>query len=258
MSFLFNCLKGIAIGSGAILPGISSGVLCVIFGIYEKLLDSILNFFKDIKRNFNFLFPIFIGIGIGILLFSNILNYLFFKLPVQTKSIFIGLILGGIPTLIKQTNNKEQFNPYYLFYTLMAFIIGVLSVFLEQNISITTNSEFSFIYLILSGFVMSVGVVVPGVSSTIILMLMGVYNTYLVSVSYLNFPVLIPMGIGLFLGCIFFMKITKFLLNKFYAQTFYAIIGFTLGSILVLFPDVSFDLNRTNLSFMYFAWFLLI
>ena len=140
----------------------------------------------------------------------------------------------------------------------MAFIIGVLSVFLEQNISITTNSEFSFIYLILSGFVMSVGVVVPGVSSTIILMLMGVYNTYLVSVSYLNFPVLIPMGIGLVIGCIIFMIITKFLLNKFYAQTFYAIIGFTLGSILVLFPDVSFDLNRTNLSFMYFAWFLLI
>ena len=74
MNFLVNCVKGIAIGAGAILPGISSGVLCVIFGIYEKLLDSILNFFKDLKNTSKFLTPIIIGAGIGILLISNILN----------------------------------------------------------------------------------------------------------------------------------------------------------------------------------------
>ena len=85
MNFVFNCLKGVAIGSGAILPGISSGVLCVVFGIYEKLLDSILYFFKDIKKNFRFLFPIIIGIIIGILIFSNLLNYLLVDFPVQTK-----------------------------------------------------------------------------------------------------------------------------------------------------------------------------
>lgn len=65
MNFLVNCVKGIAIGAGAILPGISSGVLCVIFGIYEKLLDSILNFFKDLKNNSKFLTPLIIGAGIG-------------------------------------------------------------------------------------------------------------------------------------------------------------------------------------------------
>ena len=102
MNFLVNCVKGIAIGAGAILPGISSGVLCVIFGIYEKLLDSILNFFKDLKNNSKFLTPLIIGAGIGILLFSNILNYLLFKFPIQTKSVFIGLILGSIPSLIKE------------------------------------------------------------------------------------------------------------------------------------------------------------
>ena len=90
---------------------------------------------------------------------------------------------------------------------------------------------------------MSVGIIVPGVSSTIILMLMGVYSTYLSSISCLYFPVLIPMGIGLILGCLICMKITKFLLNHFYAQTFYTIIGFTLGSIFVLLPDIGFDLN---------------
>ena len=81
--------KGLFIGSGAILPGISSGVLCVILGIYEKLLNSVLDFFKAPKENFKFLFPIFIGICLGFLIFSNILNSLLYKFPLQTNSLFI-------------------------------------------------------------------------------------------------------------------------------------------------------------------------
>ena len=100
MKFLSNCLKGVAIGSGAILPGISSGVFCVIFGIYEKLLDSILNFFSDIKSNLKFLLPIIIGVGLGIILFGNLLNFCIYKFPIQTNCIFIGLILGSIPALL--------------------------------------------------------------------------------------------------------------------------------------------------------------
>lgn len=243
MTFLMDCIKGIAIGSGAILPGISSGVLCVIFGIYEKLLDSILNFFQDIKKNTKFLLPIGIGVGIGILIFSKLLHYFLAYFPIQTKSIFIGLILGSIPSLIREINEKSKFKPYYCFYTLLAFIIGIISVALEKHISLSLSTNISFLYLVLAGFVMSIGIVVPGVSSTIILMLMGIYSTYLSSVSSLYFPVLIPMGIGLLFGCIVFMKLTKFLLNHFYAQTFYSIIGFTLGSILVLLPSVEFNLT---------------
>lgn len=244
MSFLLNCAKGIAIGAGAILPGISSGVLCVIFGIYEKLLDGILNFFSDIKKNTKFLFPIIIGVGIGVLFFSNLINYFLFQFPIQTKSIFIGLILASIPSLIKEVNTKTSVKIHYFLYTLFTFILGIASVILEKHTSTSSiPSNISYIYLIISGFVMSVGIIVPGVSSTIILMIMGVYSTYLSSVSYLYFPVLIPMGIGLIVGCIVCMKITKFLLTHYYAQTFYAITGFTLGSIFVLWPDITLNLN---------------
>lgn len=244
MTFLLNCAKGIAIGAGAILPGISSGVLCVVFGIYEKLLDSILNFFKDIRKNIKFLLPIFVGIGFGVLSFSKILNYLLYEFPIQTKSIFIGLILGSIPSLLKKANHKSNFKFHYIIYTLLAFVVGIGSVILENSVSNNSiSNNFNALYLILSGFIMSVGIVVPGISSTIILMLMGVYSAYLSSISSIYFPVLIPMGIGLVAGCIFFMKLTKFLLNHFYAQTFYSIVGFTLGSIFVLLPDVGFDLS---------------
>ena len=244
MTFLRNCAMGIAIGSGAILPGISSGVFCVIFGIYEKLIESILNFFKFPKKNFKFLLPIFIGIFIGVFIFSNLINYFLIKFPIQTKSIFIGLILGSIPSLFKEVNKNYKFELKYLLFTLISFILGIISVFLESTISTNIVSvNFNFLYLLLSGFLMSIGVIVPGISSTVILMLMGVYGSYISSVSSLYFPTLIPLGIGLILGSIIFMKITNFLLKKFYTQTFYTIIGFTLGSIFVLFPNIQYDLN---------------
>lgn len=243
MKFISNCIKGIAIGSGAILPGISSGVLCVVFGIYKDLLDHILNFFSDIKKHTKFLLPIFIGAGIGVLIFSNILNQLLYQFPIQTKSIFIGLILGSIPTLLKDVNTKCKFKLHYLLYTIVAFACGILLVILEKNIVIHSTNNLTPLYLAISGFAMSVGIVVPGVSSTIILMLFGIYPTYLSAVSSLYFPILIPLGIGLVLGCIVWMKLTKFFFEHFYVQTFYTIIGFSLGSIFVLMPNVSLDLS---------------
>ena len=238
MNGFLNIIKGIFIGAGAIVPGVSSGVLCVIFGIYEKLLDTVLNFFKDIKQNIKFLFPIALGVGIGVLLFSNILNYLLYEFPIQTKSIFIGLIIGTIPSLIREVNEKETFKPQNVIYLLIALAIGIITVVLENRMHIITNVEnMSIMYLVMCGVIMSVGIVVPGISSTIILMLLGVYSVYLQSVANLYLPVLIPLGIGLVLGSIIVMKLTKKLLEKYYAQTFYSIIGFTIGSIFVLLPQ---------------------
>ncbi len=124
-----------------------------------------------------------------------------------------------------------------MLYTIFSILFGVALVILERKLSFGTVNNFSYLYLILSGFVMSIGIIVPGVSSTIILMLLGIYPIYLSSVSSIYLPILIPMGIGIVLGGFFFMKLTRFLLNKFYVQTFYTIVGFTIGSIFVLIPE---------------------
>ncbi len=240
MSFVIDCIKGIAIGSGAILPGISSGVFMVIFGIYEKFLDSILNFFDNPKKNFLFLLPYIIGIFFGVFIFGNILNYLFIKFPIQIKCLFCILILSSLPKLIKETNTKVSFKFYYIIYILIAFAIGFFSVYLEKNISFDGCFNYNFFYLFFCGFLMSIGVVVPGLSSTVILMLLGIYSVYLNSISYIYLPILLPMGFGLIIGSLFFMKLIKYLLENFYAQTFYSIIGFSLGSILVLLPFTFF------------------
>lgn len=229
-------------------PGISSGVLCVIFGIYEKLLDSILHFFKNLKENTCFLLPLFMGIGLGIIIFSNFLQYFFETFPIQTNSIFIGLILETIPTLINTLNleknikNKSKLLICIFSFTI-CFFIGIVSVIFENLLPISQIQYNNFLYLLFSGFLMSIGVVVPGVSSTIILMLLGVYSLYLNSVSSLSFNVLIPMGLGLILGGFTFMKIIKYLLDKFYIQTFSGIIGFTVGSIFVIFPSINSEIE---------------
>ena len=197
MKFIKDFAKGVAIGAGAILPGLSSGVLCVIFGIYETLLNCVLNFFKNIKYNFKILFPIGLGALCGVLLFGNILKYIFYAYPVQTKFAFIGLILGSIPALLKKACTKQTFKLRYLIYLVLSFLLGILLVFLEKHIhtSATFQNEYSYIFIAFSGLLMSAGVIIPGISSTLILMLLGIYDAYLVSVSTLYLPFLIPLAL---------------------------------------------------------------
>ena len=168
-----NFLIGILLGAGAILPGVSSGVICVIFGIYDKLINSFFGLFKSFKKNFLFLFPIFLGGLVGVFLFGNILKSLFNHFPTQTSFCFIGLILGSIPILIKKVNSEHTFKLRYLLFAFATFIIGFLFVFIENTLNFSqVETSFSIPFLILSGFLMSIGVVFPGVSNTLILMCM--------------------------------------------------------------------------------------
>lgn len=238
MHFIFSVIKGIFIGAGAILPGISSGVLCVIFGIYEKLVNSILGLFKDFKKNIIFLFPIILGVAIGFFLFGNILNYMFAHFACECKLLFLGLILGSIPTLLKQINKKSSFKLHYLIYTFVSFLFGLFLFLLESKISNSyTFSQNNVFLLALSGFAMSAGIIIPGISSTVILMCFGSYYIYLEAIATFNFSVLFPMGIGLVCGSFFFLLFIRFLLKNYSCQTYYAIIGFILGSTFVLLPN---------------------
>lgn len=224
--------------------GISSGVFCVIFGIYEKLVNSVLNLFQDFKKNFMFLLPIALGGITGVFLVGKMLNFLFASFPIPTSFCFIGLICGSLPILFKQANQKKCFRLHYSIFLLAAFGVGLLSIRLENVlptlIQVDINTT-SFFYFVLAGFLMSIGIIVPGVSSTVILMCLGVYSHYLNAVATANLSILFPMGIGVLLGSILFLKIIQFLLDRYYSQTFYAIIGFVLGSIFVLYPGIAFN-----------------
>lgn len=244
MKYFYNFLIGIFIGCGAILPGVSSGVFCVIFGIYEDLVNSIIYFFRDVKKNSLFLFPIVIGTFVGIFIFGNVIKYFFSKYKILSCFTFIGLILGTIPALLKQASTNKCIQIKKIIPLFVSFIVGIILIIIEKHFNVEAsacNIASNKLYLIFAGFIMSIGIVVPGISNTIILMCLGVYSQYISAISSVNLHILIPMCIGILFGSIIWLKIITILLHKYHESTFYSIIGFTLGSIFVLYPGFTFD-----------------
>ncbi len=211
-----------------------------LFGLYEKLVNSILNFFKDIKKNSTFLFPICLGVFVGVFLFGNILKFLFNKYYMPTSFAFIGLILGSIPLVVKQANVKKV-TLLHVLCMLVTFSFSLYLVAIEGNISSTLNSHNSNSYLILSGAITSAGIVIPGVSKTVLLILLGIYEVYISAIASLNLSILIPIGIGFVIGGIIFLVLINFLFKIAKSYTYFAIIGFVLGSVFVIYPGFSFN-----------------
>ena len=238
MYYGLNVVYGILIGAGAILPGISSGVLCVALGIYERLIHSIIGFFSDVKGNFIFLFPIGLGTFIGIFLFGNVLKFVYSRYGILVSFFFLGLILGSIPKIIKGSGIKKFKLSYALSFGI-SFLFGIVMIVVERFHVLSTYFSSSYSSLIFTGFAMSFGVIIPGVSSTVILMLLGKYSTYLNAVSSLNFSILLPIGIGLIIGSFLLLFLIKYLFKFYKSITYTTIIGFMLGSFPVMLPSVT-------------------
>lgn len=215
------------------------GVFCVVFGLYEKLIDACLHFFKDIKKNTAFLCPIILGALASIFIFSNFLQIAFDNFYIITSYAFIGLILGSLPIVFKQSD-VSKITISHIMCLILSFVFSIYLIVIEKN-TIYSISSFSNSYLILAGFLMSAGIVIPGISKTVILMMLGVYSSYLTAISSLNFSILIPLGIGLILGSVIFMLIINFLFSHFKSYTYFLILGFVLGSVLVIFPGFTFS-----------------
>lgn len=175
----------------------------------------------------------------------------------QTKYSFMGLILGCTPLIFKQANGDKGFRLHYLFFWGITFLSTCLLLWIESTLSsantIYCTTSLSFFFLVLSGFFMSIGVVIPGMSSTVILMLLGIYDIYLSSVSNLNITILFPMGIGLVIGGFVFLKLIQFLLKKYPSETYYGIIGFVFGSLPILYPGFSFDVTGLSSLLFFFS-----
>lgn len=238
-----NFLKGLAIGAAAIAPGVSGGALAVILGIYEKITYAIGNIFNNFKKNLIYLMPYGSGAILGVLVFSNIFKYLFKYYNVEVRYLFIGLMIGTFPSLFK-TANRKGFRKAYLFLFIVTFSLTTLFFIMENRvIDIIPNGNLSFFQLILCGVIVGFGTIIPGVSSSVILIYLGYYEVVLDALSSLNIPMLIPIGIG-FIICFFLLsRFISMLFDKAYGFTHYAILGFVIGSIIPIFPGFAFDLR---------------
>lgn len=243
MRFLSYFIKGMLIGIGAVAPGVSGGTLAVIFGLYERITDAIGNVFKNFRENFIFFLPVVLGGGFGVLAFSNILKYLFLNYEVQVKYLFIGLMIGTLPSVFKEAN-KKGFRRIYILPCTIAFAVTILFIVMENNgIDVFPEAGRGLLQLLSYGAVIGIGTIVPGISASFVLMYLGAYQIILESVAAINLTVLIPVGIGFVVSIVVFANIVSRLFKRFYGYTYYMVLGFVLGSIVAIFPGIGFNLR---------------
>ena len=231
-------LKGIIIGIGKIIPGVSGSMLAITLGIYPKIINALNNFFSDIKNNFKLLSKLAIGVIISIVLFSRIILKSLDNYYIITMFFFIGLIIGGFGDIEKNIEGKKL--KVFSISLILVSLIGLISINNEVKVE---NDCLSFIYFIFIGFVDALTTVIPGISGTATLMMLGAYTTLIKCFStafdtyYLgdNLKILIPFGIGFIIGIILTAKLINYLFDKYKSNTYSCILGFGVATIILMF-----------------------
>ena len=252
-----NIYRGILMGISDLIPGVSGGTIAFILGIYDRLLESISGFFsRDWKKYLGFLVPLGIGIVTTLLLFSRVIEYLLEQHYEATQFFFMGLIIGVIPYIMKQAEVKKNFTARHLIILLVIGVALAATAFIptEEDLApITSLTLPIFFLLFFSGWLASMAMLLPGISGSFILLLLGVYTTAINALSTLNIPVVLAIGAGVIVGFIVSSKAIQYLLEHFTYVTYAAIIGLILGSLFVVFPGFSADSSTLITSLVTFA-----
>ncbi len=247
MKNVMLAIKGFFIGIANIIPGVSGGTLMITLGIYEDVINAISHFLRDFKKNIKFLFFLGIGVIVSIVLMSNVITYTleFYQLP--TIIFFIGLILGGVPMLFKKVKGHTKSVSNILIFALMFSLVAALPFLGEGTsmVSFENMGVFSYFLLFLVGIVAAASMVIPGISGSFLLILLGYYEPVLDTIkSLFTFDniigdgiVLGVFGLGILFGIVLVAKLIEFLLKKFEVKTFCGILGFVLASVISIFAE---------------------
>ena len=249
--FVVRLLQGMMIGLGAVLPGISGGVLCVIFGIYKPVMELLASPLKRFRTHVPKLLPVIIGGAVGFLGIANLLSFFLEKYPDPSVCLFVGLIGGMYPSLLREAGEKGRTKASWIsmgiaFVLVLALLstLNVLSVQIEPN-----NGWYLF-----CGFCLALSVIAPGMSFSTLLMPLGLYTPFVDGIGHLDFSVLIPGGIGALVTVICLAKAVNALFDHFYNLAFHAIIGIVIAATVMIIPFDSFTVSAgqtmTNLFYL--------
>ncbi len=225
---MLNFIKAIFVGIGGVAPGLSGSVLLVIFGLYQPVIDAIGTLFSNFKNNLRFLAPLALGVVIGVLLFSKVVDFLLGNLEFATRYAFLGLILGTIPLFWGEVQ-KEGFSPRYWLVIAVALVVGVFLAYFGIETTSTDNPNIA--QSVFMGIAYAGSAIIPGVDSAAIMSALGLYRMWVEALATLNFQVLIPAACGLGLGLIAFSVIMHVLIARLYTLTFSGIFGLFLSII---------------------------
>lgn len=241
--YLRYFLCGLVFGTANVIPGVSGGTMLVIFGIFDRLTEAISGI-KKIFRNFWFLLTFALGAGGGIVLSAFVISSLFENFPIQTNMFFIGLILGGVPLIYKFGTEEKNVKPLCAipFIIAMAVVIGLtvlekLDVFKLAPDVVTGFDAVISLKLIVCAAIAAVTMIIPGISGSFVMMLLGVYETIIGAIRDMNFYVIIPFAIGAVIGIIGGAKLISMLIKKNKLMVYSALMGLVIGSVYAILPD---------------------
>lgn len=245
-------LQGMAVGIANIIPGVSGGTMMVAMGLYDKLIHSITHLKSEFKNSLKLLIPIFAGAGIAVIVLSRIFEYLLANHPIPTNFAFCGLIAGSLPFIFKKVEGKKitigKIIPFLIF-----FAVVILMAVMGETSGADADVSFgvmNIIKLLCVGIIAAATMVVPGVSGSMMLMLLGYYNVILATINdfidallVFDFAaimvaagVLLPFGIGVIIGIFLIAKLIEFIFLKAETYAYFAIIGLIMASpIAILF-----------------------
>lgn len=265
-------LAGIVIGVANIIPGVSGGTMAVVFGIYDQLLEVITINLKKLFGQWKFWLPVGIGMVVGILIFSKVISYLYGNFPIPTNYFFTGIILGSLPMIAKRcintplqqksvitsineektpvknkdiaqpdsTKNSKKIKPSIIICCLVGIAIMIFMSFGNtDNLSSTIQTELTFglaIWLFVAGAIAAIAMIIPGISGSFLLLILGIYGTIVNAVSELNILLLIPVALGVIAGLLGGAGFVRMLMKKVPQQTYAVIFGLVTGSIFAIFP----------------------
>lgn len=259
-TYLSYFIKGMAIGIANAIPGVSGGTIAFVLGIYEKLTYSISSLpialiklrWKDVAESLKILIPVFFGAIISIFLFLNIISFLFANYPIPTKIFFVGLVLGSFPFVTKTVEKYDL--KIFLAFFLGAFIMAIFVYFdinepeINKIIGESTYSDFSVVYgikLFFCGIAAAIAMVIPGISGSLLLLILGEYEniSYFVSNITSNFNYIYPLiflGVGIVIGIFAISKLITVLIQKYRGIVFGFVLGILIVSFLSLWPNITF------------------
>lgn len=246
MNTLKDFLKGIVIGIANIIPGVSGGTMAVSMGVYDKIIHAITGFRKNLKKSILTLLPYVLGILAGIGALSYVVKYALDNYPLQTSGLFIGLIIGGIPILLKNVKNAKLSVPNVLVFVLFFILVAGMAFINGKDGSSTdiTVNLLTVIQLFFVGMIASATMIIPGVSGSLVMMILGFYGIIISNISSFitalasfdftallhGFGVLFPFGIGVLVGIGLIAKLIEILFAKAPIITYFAIFGLIFAS----------------------------
>lgn len=246
--FIVRVIQGAVIGAGAILPGISGGVLAVAFGIYQPMMAVLAKPVQNVKIYWKMFIPITIGWAIGFLGLAGVIAKLLSVNATVVVSLFIGLILGTFPSLFREGSQKGRTKGMWVALAISSAVL--LAFFYTLKFSTQTTVTPSFGWYIFCGVLWGFSLIIPGMSSSSTLLFLGLYQPMSEGIATLNWQVLLPFAIGMIGTVLLLARLVNQLFERHYGIAFFCVIGFVIASTIPIIPTAFAGVGEALLSIL--------